>query len=164
MDENKKVNNEELKNKEQKKNYIDEDNKLGCFWAVLLFVFFIGCNNVIFFIIVFGIIGLYWFFYLIIKNFKKIKPIFVFFTKVREFLKPIFAFFAKIHEFLKQKFVILFQFLCKIFDSRILTNILLIIVILKLTYIGHRCGCHCVSSCEIEDAVEKALRSVFYRY
>ena len=53
-------------------------------------------------------------------------------------IKPIFAFFAKIHEFLKQKFIILFQFLCKIFNSRILTNILLIIVILKLTYIGHR--------------------------
>lgn len=98
----------------------------------------------------------------ILKNISKIfKFLSRFFKKTYDFSS---IFFKKTYDFLKQKFGTLFLFINKILNSRILTNVLLIIVILKLTYIGHRCGCHCVSTYDITDAVEKALRNVFYRY
>lgn len=75
------------------------------------------------------------------------------------------AVLKKTYDFLKQKFGTLFLFINKILNSRILTNVLLIIVLCELLGIRDAIPhVHNIYESEITDAVEKALRSVFYRY
>lgn len=65
-------------------------------------------------------------------------------------------FFKKTYDFLKQKFGTIFLFFNKILNSRILTNVLLIIILCEL--LGIR------DSIPYVPDIEGILRRVFYRY
>lgn len=163
MEENEKV--DKVKSYDEIRRNYENDNLIATIFAVIVFVAIaiFSCVGIAIIAPIVPIIlglGVLCF---ILKNISKIfKFLSRFFKKTYDFSS---MFFKKTYDFLKQKFGTLFLFINKILNSRILTNVLLIIVLCELLGIIDAIPrVHNIYESEITDAVEKALRRVFYRY